>query len=534
MRVINARLDRLVDAIDSETPKERAAAIQAVEEQFKAGSVRRGEALARAFILGRGELCRIQAEVFAGGVLALETRGMRKICDRKDLANMKRSLAILAMALAAYRAERGCYPPVLSDLVPEYVPAIPADIFSESPLIYRLEGDDYVLYSVGPNGRDDGGREGDGDADDIAVDRPPAHPAASTVPVKAHRIERADGSVIETIDPVEKNRALREPGARYAGIASVRQAPEKDAPGLRRVSIEGFEVLSRDEGITLVRPGVYDCGAAVIQGEKTFAMCWCGGGKLGDHIFHAVSHDGYVWVDVRDVLGPYGGEPRPRDAVHDCDPAMIRVDGVYYLYFTGTDTGDHDNEIFLATSSDGVTWTKHGDTGDPRYPTPVIPNTEPDGGYGIGQSSVIFKDKLFIHYYSNRLRKAGGLWRATSEDGIRFHDHQCVARDIDNADVKYCPELDVFVMAYGEVNDDRIYVNLSRDGIRWPAHDRERTIATSGPENIHHNAAILADEHGHTRSETRVFYGGGISEPGNWRADTWELETTWVRIERAR
>ena len=42
--------------------------------------------------------------------------------------------------------------------MPKYLPAIPEDIFSGGPLRYKREGPGYVLYSVGRNGKDDGGR----------------------------------------------------------------------------------------------------------------------------------------------------------------------------------------------------------------------------------------------------------------------------------------------------------------------------------------------------------------------------------------
>ena len=54
---------------------------------------------------------------------------------------------------------------------PKYAAKIPQDVFSDGDLHYRREGNGYLLYSVGMNGRDDGGRGRDDptnlDADDI-------------------------------------------------------------------------------------------------------------------------------------------------------------------------------------------------------------------------------------------------------------------------------------------------------------------------------------------------------------------------------
>lgn len=68
-------------------------------------------------------------------------------------------LLLIALALHAYHAEHGRYPTTLAELTPSYLHAIPADPFalSGSPQ-YQQKDDGYLLYSVGPNGTDDGGR----------------------------------------------------------------------------------------------------------------------------------------------------------------------------------------------------------------------------------------------------------------------------------------------------------------------------------------------------------------------------------------
>jgi hypothetical protein len=72
-------------------------------------------------------------------------------CDQMFLA---------ALALQAWRAEHGRYPDTLDALAPDILPAAPPDPFGRGPLKYRLDGEKYVLYSVGPDGVDDGGQPG--------------------------------------------------------------------------------------------------------------------------------------------------------------------------------------------------------------------------------------------------------------------------------------------------------------------------------------------------------------------------------------
>ncbi len=81
---------------------------------------------------------------------------------------------LLAFALAAYYSDEKQYPRSLSELSPKYLKEIPKDLFSGKPLIYKPKADGYLLYSVGPNGKDDEGRPHDLtlQGDDIAVVMP--------------------------------------------------------------------------------------------------------------------------------------------------------------------------------------------------------------------------------------------------------------------------------------------------------------------------------------------------------------------------
>jgi hypothetical protein len=67
-------------------------------------------------------------------------------------------LLTATLALRAYRLDHGGYPGSLTDLVPSYLKRIPDDPFAlKWPLRYKQGGARYVLYSVGPDGKDDGG-----------------------------------------------------------------------------------------------------------------------------------------------------------------------------------------------------------------------------------------------------------------------------------------------------------------------------------------------------------------------------------------
>ncbi len=87
---------------------------------------------------------------------------------------MRVELDKLGFALASYRADHGAYPAKLAELVPNHVVEVPKDIFNDSDLHYRREGNGYLLYSIGVNAKDDAAksyddRKNDEDWDDLVV-----------------------------------------------------------------------------------------------------------------------------------------------------------------------------------------------------------------------------------------------------------------------------------------------------------------------------------------------------------------------------
>jgi hypothetical protein len=68
-------------------------------------------------------------------------------------------LLYVSLALRAYKLEYGNYPHTLQELPPKYLKKIPADPFgSGEPLHYRKTEKSYLLYSIGPDGKDNGGK----------------------------------------------------------------------------------------------------------------------------------------------------------------------------------------------------------------------------------------------------------------------------------------------------------------------------------------------------------------------------------------
>jgi hypothetical protein len=86
--------------------------------------------------------------------------------DLRHLAYLRTAQA--ALAVERFRLAAGGLPDSLGQLVPVYLEAIPKDPFDGEPLRYCQLAPGFVVYSVGEDGKDNGGQgQGDGGARDI-------------------------------------------------------------------------------------------------------------------------------------------------------------------------------------------------------------------------------------------------------------------------------------------------------------------------------------------------------------------------------
>ncbi|HMJ67025.1 MAG TPA: hypothetical protein VK615_16905 [Candidatus Binatia bacterium] len=84
-------------------------------------------------------------------------RALGKAHVRAFRAETQRGMTIAAIALKRYHLAHGKYPSRLDELIPDFVREVPVDWRDGQNLRYRQERDTFVLWSVGDNGKDDGG-----------------------------------------------------------------------------------------------------------------------------------------------------------------------------------------------------------------------------------------------------------------------------------------------------------------------------------------------------------------------------------------
>ena len=157
----------------------------------------------------------------------------------------------------------------------------------------------------------------------------------------------------------------------------------------------------------------YNYGPTAMADGGLYRMWWCSqlgiANPPGDDILYAESRSldsGFAGPDGTPATPVFSGSGTGFDAVHVCDPSVIRAGGTYYLYYTGS-AGDHahGNTIGLATSSDGRVWTR-ANGGQPIVsPAHDIAN---DNLYGAGQPSAVYLDGWFYLMFTDTTGQAVG------------------------------------------------------------------------------------------------------------------------------
>jgi len=107
--------------------------------------------------LGEDEQLQIRAALQSIADLPKDARhSLHRSLDQTELAYLR--LLMVDLALRSYREKHDRYPDALSSLVPDGIPNLPVDPFTEQSLIYsRTAENSFDLYSTGPSQTDHGG-----------------------------------------------------------------------------------------------------------------------------------------------------------------------------------------------------------------------------------------------------------------------------------------------------------------------------------------------------------------------------------------
>jgi len=314
----------------------------------------------------------------------------------------------------------------------------------------------------------------------------------------------------------------------------------------------------------------YDWGHSVIKVGDRFRMWWVRG-EPHDLIYSAESGDGIHWYNTQKVLDSAKSvtdvqkgncDDTDWEMMHVGSPTVVYVNSKYYMFYEAPKTIDRTtyaevhNNIFMATSSDGLTWTKYPNNTKPqpviRMPAEVLA-ANPTQGYGIGQPKVMYRNGQFEIFYTSDISGANAIYTASSKDGItwtgksgetdpRKHDRIFAGNTLD---VKFSSKLNQYIMTFSRNNrqikntdmtkrfDYQVFYASSADRFNWGVSsvfdftDMANSIVPAGTiPQTRAFPGFIANEKGIVDGETFhvMFMAGDIHlQSADWRSKalTW-------------
>lgn len=149
----------------------------------------------------------------------------------------------------------------------------------------------------------------------------------------------------------------------------------------------------------------------VIKEEQLYKM-WYQAVNIEGHysIGYAESSNGINWNKrILPVLSA-DNELLETDVV---EPTIVKYDNKYYLWYNSFESGKENYKIRVASSEDGINWTKHAE--------PVLVGTNDWEKAGVTDPAVIYHDGKFRMFYGGwGTPKSFRIGYAESEDGIHW------------------------------------------------------------------------------------------------------------------
>jgi len=225
-------------------------------------------------------------------------------------------------------------------------------------------------------------------------------------------------------------------------------------------------------------------GPRVLKIGNVYKMWYTG---LGTHrqIGLATSTDGVQWTKSNPNPVFPNGQPGAFDADHVDYGSVVFHNNQYWMWYTGWSSGTR--KIGLATSPDGVNWTRH-----PNNPVLTVGAGATWDAQSVFAPYVIFDGTSFKMWYhgSGQYVQAAGF--AESTDGIIWKKHQNnpVLAPVPNSWESYTMGINTVVLTNGVYqmwyggNDGavtRLGYATSKDGVVWEKFGSNPILAPGGP-----------------------------------------------------
>lgn len=173
MQTLNAQYNAMVALAKNADPIARDRGLMGLDEQLRAQKVESVSFKAVVSNVLGGNKGRGKSMGNTLGQLLVPA--VVQVFEAENRVRMRRLTTITGFAILEYRAANGATPESLNDLVPEYLPAVPKDVYTGDALKYTTDGGNFRVYAIGKNRKDDGGKTFTADQpwDDVGFFVPP-------------------------------------------------------------------------------------------------------------------------------------------------------------------------------------------------------------------------------------------------------------------------------------------------------------------------------------------------------------------------
>ncbi len=292
------------------------------------------------------------------------------------------------------------------------------------------------------------------------------------------------------------------------------------------------------------KDGVYDSAFNCIKVGDTYKMWWCRACPF-DTIWYAESKDMKNWYNAQLCIDLNGYETTWIKQMMAWS-SVLYINGKYHMFFEApakiAESGEYSNNIFYATSKDGIDWTFYPNN---KNPQPVIKDpVVKEGVYGVGQPKAFYKDGYFYVTYTDASTSGGNIRVARSKgNGFSFEgnvsDHPMVLEGAAGAAIRYNETTKKYYLMVtasetqsNGVYNDNMFIMESDDLYNWPCKNRAQLLSKSHRVSKANdvvkkgNMDLVTDEKGIVSGENMVLmYMEGDMPSAN--EDHRNTHTTW-------
>ena len=172
LQVLNSWYDKLVEANRAPTPQQRAKHIEKIEQELEELANNVNNPAAQLKSLGTSGSRAALGKTIGNVLVALLIPSTSAVQRTETNSQAKTILIRIGFAANAYQEEMGMPPSSLAELVPRYLASIPQDPHGGNAFRYAVQGQGFLVYSVGPNGTDDQGKTREDAEKDLAAIQP--------------------------------------------------------------------------------------------------------------------------------------------------------------------------------------------------------------------------------------------------------------------------------------------------------------------------------------------------------------------------